>query len=550
MKKIFTLLLLLITFSLKAQIACNWAYVPVGPASAFHTIYISDVDRNGNIIQVGKILGNADMDPSPDPNDTSFCYGGFNYYISSTADSGKLNWIRYFEDNSQIGLFEFKGLNINSLNEIIVSGNYFGKIDFDLDSTGVDTLRSKAATYPDYFVAKYDSLGNYKWAISIGDSARTIQSHSLAVTNNNRILVVANPNGPVDVNPSANINNTIGGNANIICYDKDGKYIWNNHIGVTTSYGVTCKSIDTDASGNSYLLNVGYNELTVSKFSNAGSLLWDKTIGDFATGARVEPQSVLVNKTNGDFYVAGTFQGTVDFDPNALIFNKTSSSGFFQDGFIAKYDSSMNLLCVNHYIGKVSFGKYTLDFDGSNIISSGSFDGTIDFGSGNVLNAGALTLPFYLKINPAGITTNVFNLSGSGNFNTINSSINNKFIITGFIAGNTNMNYVGTPLIINSTVNNYFTAVYQNGITAGLSNANLEKSISIFPNPSSGDLNLNFDKTLVGNYFDIIDVTGKVVYHELIQKLSHTINISDLSNGFYTLIIANSNSKGVKFIKQ
>ena len=550
MKSYFTLFLLILTYSIKAQTACDWAYVPVGPSQAFHTIFISVVDHNGNLIQVGKNLGNADMDPSPDPNDTSFCYGGFNYYISSTADSGKLNWIRYFEDNSQFALFEFKGLKVNSLNEIVVSGNYYGKIDFDLDSTGVDTLRSHAPTYPDYFIAKYDSSGKYKWAISIGDSARTIQSHALAVTNNNRILIVANPNGPVDVDPTPVVHNTIGGNANIVCYDNDGKYIWNNHIGVTYSYGVTCKSIDSDNNGNSYLLNVGYYELTVSKFDNAGLILWDKTIGDFSAGARVEPQSVLVDKVNGDFYVAGTFQGTVDFDPGAATTNKTSSSGFFQDGFIAKYDSSMNLLWVNHYVGKVSFGKYTLDFDGLNIIASGSFDGTIDFGSGNVLNAGTATLPFYLKINSAGITSSIFNLSGSGIFNTLNASINNRFVVTGYIAGSTNMNYVGTPLYINSTTNNYFTAVYQNGITAGFSNQNPDNIVSIFPNPSNENVTLSFDRSLVGNYFSIFDITGKIIYRDLIQQTVHSINVSEFANGFYTIMIANSNSKGVKFIKQ
>jgi hypothetical protein len=193
MKIYYTLFLLFITIGLKAQIACDWAYVPAGPSQTYHTIYISTTDLSGNIIQLGKNLGNADMDPSPLPGDTSFCYAGFNYYVSSTADSGKLNWIRYFEDNSQIGQFEFKGLQVNSQNEIIILGNYFGLIDFDLSSTGVDTLRSHAPTYPDYFVAKYDSLGNYVFAISIGPfgpntSTSTSAGAGSELTNTTRVI--------------------------------------------------------------------------------------------------------------------------------------------------------------------------------------------------------------------------------------------------------------------------------------------------------------------------------------------------------------------------
>jgi hypothetical protein len=550
MKIYYTLILLFITIGLNAQIACDWAYVPAGPSQTYHTIYISTTDLSGNIIQLGKNLGNADMDPSPLPGDTSFCYAGFNYYVSSTADSGKLNWIRYFEDNSQIGQFEFKGLQVNSQNEIIILGDYFGLIDFDLSSTGVDTLRSHAPTYPDYFVAKYDSLGNYVFAISIGDAARNIQSHTLAVMDNDNILVVANPSGPIDVDPSPNTNNTIGGNANIVCYDADGKYLWNNNIGVLNSYGVTCKSLDSDSDRNSYLFNVGYYELTASKFNGSGVRLWDKTIGDFGTGARVEPQSVLVDKLNGGFYVAGTFQGTVDFDPGVATVNKTSSSGFNPDGFVAKYDSSMNLIWVNHYVGKVSFGKYTLEFDSSNLVLSGNFEGTIDFGSGNILIATATTLPFFLKINPLGSTISIFALGGAGVFNTLNTSINNKYIVTGYIAGNTDMDPSLRTLIINSTTNNYFTAVYENSSPTGLNLDQAPVQLIAFPNPVQNETSIQFDKSFIGKNYLILDVSGRIISRNKIESILQKVSLSNNSNGFYTLQIENNLSSAIKLLKQ
>ena len=156
MKYCFFLLLLLLNSSLFGQPVCQWAYIPLGPTQTYNIVYNVVVDHNGNIVETGKILGIADMDPASGLSDTSYSYPVYNYYISKTSISGKLLWIHYFQHNSQFGLFEFKGLRINSANEILVVGNFFGIVDFDLSANGVDTLRSHFPTYPDYFVAKYD----------------------------------------------------------------------------------------------------------------------------------------------------------------------------------------------------------------------------------------------------------------------------------------------------------------------------------------------------------------------------------------------------------
>ena len=177
-------------------------------------------------------------------------------------------------------------------------------VDFDLSDNGVGTLRSHFATYPDYFVAKYDSLGNYAWAMNIGDSTtHDIEAQSMSLFSNDNIIISANPNGVLDVDPSNAVHNSIGNNANIICYDNNGGYVWNNHISPLFTYGVPVKSIDCDASGNSYIASVGYYELTISKFDNVGMYMWSKKIGNFSANGRVDPQTILVNKTTSEFYI-------------------------------------------------------------------------------------------------------------------------------------------------------------------------------------------------------------------------------------------------------
>ena len=157
------------------------------------------------------------MDPGADPADTSFSTATYNYYISKTDSSGNLIWIHYFQNNSQIGQLEIVGLKVNSANEIVVVGNFTGLIDFDFSDAGVDTLRSNFHTYTDYFVAKYDPSGSYLWAFSIGDPTTSdIVAQAMTILPNDNIVIAANPNGTIDVDPGVAVHNNIGGNGNVI----------------------------------------------------------------------------------------------------------------------------------------------------------------------------------------------------------------------------------------------------------------------------------------------------------------------------------------------
>ncbi len=539
MKKNILLAILLFSLRLSAQPACQWAYIPTATSQTHNTIYNVVTDHSGNIIEAGILLGSgADMNPGSGPADTSLTGSVYNYYISKTSITGHLLWIRYFQNNSQIGLFEFQGLKINSENAIVVIGNYTGMIDFDLSDTGVDTLRSHFPTYPDYFVAKYDSSGNYNWAISIGDpTTSNIEAQALTILPGNNIVIVANPNGTVDVDPGVAVHNSIGGNANIICYDNNGNYVWNNHIIPVYSYGISNNSLDCDSAGNTYLLSVGYYEMTVNKFDINGMNLWDKTIGDFSSGARVEPQSVLVDKATGDFYVAGTFGDTVDFDPGVSVVNKISNTISFQQGFIAKYDQNMNIIWINHYEGNVSFGKYSIDFDNNNIVAAGNLKGTIDFGNGFIFTSPNFNMPLYIKLNGAGIMQDGFTINGTGGFNTINTSLNQYFVTSGNISGTIDMDPTSGTLMLNSAVSNHFTAVYQTSNTTWSKEINKKDFITLYPNPANNRVNLKVDVGQLGYFYNVIDYTGKIALKGIITAEKSSIELDKLTAGVYMICV-------------
>ncbi|MES1182148.1 MAG: T9SS type A sorting domain-containing protein, partial [Flavobacterium sp.] len=353
----------------------------------------------------------------------------------------------------------------------------------------------------------------------------------------------ANPTGSVDVDPGSAVHNTMGGNANLICYNDSGNYVWNNHITPAYSYGVSNNSVACDSYGSSYVLSVGSYELTITRFSNTGVNLWSKTIGDFSSGARVTPQSVLVDTLTGNFYVAGTFDGTVNFSPVGTGPIYTSSSGFYEDGFIAKYDQNMNPIWVNQYIGKITFGNYSLDFDGNNLVAVGKLEGTINFGSGFSLTSTAPYNPFYLQLDSAGIALDGYTLSGSGAYNSITASVNHTFVLTGNIFSNTDMDPSAATLSLTTTVSSFFTAVYQFPIATSLFDITQvpNQNISIYPNPASGDVTLlnSTDETMD---LQLMNALGKIVLSKqnLISPIK--LDICSFPQGMYFIKVKTEHS--------
>ena len=553
-KQSHLILLVLLSFQLtnsNAQVAFNWAYIPTSTSLSQNQINITATDHLGNIIEVGKVTGHADMDPGTGPTDTSFTRFFYNHYLSKTSSNGHLLWIYYFEDNSQISTFDFKGLKITPTNEIIVSGNFTGKVDFDLAHSGIDTLRSHHTSFPDYFVAKYDASGNHLWALSGGNTGSGISAQALTLLPNSNILLSLNPSSITDVDPSNAVHNTIGASANLVSYNQSGNYLWNSAITPNFSYAVSYNSLDADAAGNSYLLSVGSYELTISKFTVSGAHLWTRTIGNFSTGARVNPQSVLVDKSNGNFYLAGTFDGTVDFNPNAAVLNYTCASALDPDAFIAKYDSSMNPIWINQYVGKISFGNYSLEYDGNDLVSVGNYSGTADFGGGFSFTTSSTYSPFFIRLNTSGTTLDAFTLSGIGQFSGISKGLNQDFTIIGNIMAWVDMDPTAAIYNLHGATSNFFTAVYQ--ITAPTAIPENEKSqqneIVIYPNPFEQEINFNFIEKENQIHVQIYDARGNKLVEQNSAEAFQLTTSDWLPGIYFARIISPKKTRNFKLIK-
>ncbi|MBK9283537.1 MAG: T9SS type A sorting domain-containing protein [Sphingobacteriaceae bacterium] len=145
------------------------------------------------------------------------------------------------------------------------------------------------------------------------------------------------------------------------------------------------------------------------------NLQWAKQFGSLNN---VSAKANAVN-SNGDVYITGYFEGTVDLDPGPGTLTITSAG--MSDFFVVKLNSSGNLVW-GFSIG--NFGNdvaYSIAQDGNgNIYLGGSFSGVVDFDQGpatTTLDAGTGLSGFVAKYSSSG------NFVWAGNFISSVSSV-------------------------------------------------------------------------------------------------------------------------------
>lgn len=193
----------------------------------------------------------------------------------------------------------------------------------------------------------------------------------------------------------------------------------------------TGNSIISDAQGNSYItgsysgtadfdptagtLNQtvnGNSDVYLMKLDNAGNLVWVKTFG----GAGYDNALFIDKDQNGNLFIGGYFEGTVDFDPSAIAVSKTSNG--MRDMFVSKFDSNGNLIWA-HTLGSSSMEMINDGYvDGSgNIFLTGEYGALMDFDptAGYTSMSCQGTDGFVLKLNGDGSFGFARKIGGIGN---------------------------------------------------------------------------------------------------------------------------------------
>lgn len=149
-----------------------------------------------------------------------------------------------------------------------------------------------------------------------------------------------------------------------------------------------------------YLTTVFIICLTISGFGQNAPFQWAKKI----SGTDLELANDVEIDSNGNIILAGTFQGTTDFDPGTGTVNLTAYG--YVDGFICKLDSSGKFVWAGKLTGNGEEEVKRIAIDkNQNIYTVGIFYDTADFDPGTgitkLISAGLYDV-FICKFNSSG----------------------------------------------------------------------------------------------------------------------------------------------------
>lgn len=231
---------------------------------------------------------------------------------------------------------------------------------------------------------------NLIWANKIGGSGYDI-GQSIAVDDSGNVFTSGTFDGTVDFDPGPGIFNLTSSNGVYFVskLDANGNFIWvkqtggssfkvdgNGDVFITGAFNNT---IDLDPGPGIYtLIPVGNSDMFVSKLDASGNFIWARQIG----GANsVAGGGAISLDANGNVYITGGFNGTVDFDPSPDIFILNSDNN--GDAFISKLDASGNFIWAKQLDGTNSLGISSISLDANgNVYTTGSFVFTADFDPG------------------------------------------------------------------------------------------------------------------------------------------------------------------------
>ncbi|MEZ4372052.1 MAG: hypothetical protein R3B07_14565 [Polyangiaceae bacterium] len=144
--------------------------------------------------------------------------------------------------------------------------------------------------------------------------------------------------------------------------------------------------------GGTALASAGGSDGFIAKYSVDGTHLWSKRFGSTVTDIALD----LAVDAQDNVVMTGYYEGSVDFGGGPL------ASAGQQDVFVVKFDGSGNHLWSKNFgdAGASQEGFGVAVDSASNVLVTGYYRGTIDFGGGNLPTAGNWSA-FVAKLAPA-----------------------------------------------------------------------------------------------------------------------------------------------------
>ncbi|MCW3104939.1 MAG: hypothetical protein JWO09_3379 [Bacteroidetes bacterium] len=205
--------------------------------------------------------------------------------------------------------------------------------------------------------------------------------------------------------------------------------------------GIFSDTVDFDPGPGIYNLTAaGNTDIFILKQDASGAFLWAKSLGG---NMQDEARSITID-SSGNLYLAGSFEGSADFDPGPPAAVLISSG--HTDIFISKFDNNGSLLWVRKAGGRSDDGACSVQAGPrGSVVVAGMFRDTVDFDPGpgiaDLLSPGYEDA-FIMNLNSSGDLTWVKQLHGPADdigFSIALDAPGNCYI-TGYFNGSVDFN--------------------------------------------------------------------------------------------------------------
>lgn len=337
-------------------------------------------DTNGNVIVTGFFES-----PTITFGTTTLTNVGYtDIFIVKYDSSGNALWAK-----SAGGIYNDYGHSVvTDINgNVIVTGTYSSpSITFE-----TDTFTN--AGYSDIFIAKYDTSGNLLWAKSEGGTNGE-SGNSIATDANGNMIVTGYFSSSSLIFGSTVLTSAGNSDIFIVKYDASGNAQWAKSAGGIYNESSNCVTTDDNGNlivtgsfgsstitfGTTTLVNAGYLDYFIVKCDSLGNTLWASSTG----GDNIETGQSVTTDAYGNIIVSGHYD-----TPSITFGTITLTNAGYADIFIVKYDASGIVLWAYNVGGNdtESVRSITTDIN-SNIIVTGNYTNSINFGTTTLTNAG------------------------------------------------------------------------------------------------------------------------------------------------------------------
>ncbi len=554
-------------------------------STAMATAYSMECDAAGDIYIVGDYVGTVDFDPGAATYSLT-SVGARDAFICKLNSTGALQWMRRITGSDSESAISI-GFGKNS--EVYVAGVFSGTADLD---PGPATFTvSTPNTNNDIYIIRLTTTGNFVWGETMGGSGDDGVSE-LAVDYNGDIFLTGGFEGVADLDPTANVfSSTSAGLSDgyLIKIQSSGAFLWARQIsGTDIEYGFC---VDVDTLGNAYMggyfvgttdFNPFAGSYTLSsitasaqayimKYNSAGTFKWAAGFG----GNEHDLVSAVALDPSANVYSTGYYQSTADFDPSSSVYTLTAMGQI--ESFVHKLSSCvipappLNItpsfqlgICDNSSTSLYASGSGTISWyntltGGVPLAAGASYTTpTLNVGSYSyyaevmTCTMSASRAVFNVTVDPvvkASTTRSVIckgesstvQASGSANFSWNNGDAGTMIsvsptITTTFIAtGNNNSLFCANSASVTVTVL----------ACVGLEEQSGGLSFELYPNPSSGILNVSSNSS-INEMFEIFDHQGSLVLRSNVDNGKARIDVKQFSAGIYFLRSGSSVKKWIK----